>query len=45
MDLKKDPIQHLYDTMTENQIDKVRTHYKPSARFRASESADCMRKI
>lgn len=45
MDLKKDPIQHLYDMMTENQIDKVRTHYKPSARFRASESADCMRKI
>lgn len=45
MDLKKDPIQHLYDSMTEMQLEKARAHYKPSTRFRASESANCMRQI
>jgi CRISPR/Cas system-associated exonuclease Cas4 (RecB family) len=41
----KDPIQQLYDQLTEEQLDKIRTHYKPSTRFRASESANCMRSI
>lgn len=41
----KDPIQKLYDQMTETQLDKARAHYKPLTRFRASESANCMRQI
>ena len=41
----KDPIQQLYDQLEEGGIDKIRTHYKPSTRFRASESGICMRAI
>ena len=41
----KDPIQQLYDQLTEEQLDKIRTHHKPSTRFRCSESANCMRSI
>lgn len=40
-----DPIQRLYDQLEEQEINKVRSHYHPSRRFRASESAACMRQI
>lgn len=41
----KDPIQQLYDQLGEQCLDQVRRHYRPSTRFRASESANCMRAI
>ncbi|KPJ97091.1 MAG: hypothetical protein AMJ55_00290 [Gammaproteobacteria bacterium SG8_15] len=40
-----DPIQKLYNIRNENGLEQVRNHKKPPLRFRASEVADCARKI
>ena len=45
MDLKKDPVQHLYDLMTEQKLNEARSFSPPPVRFRPSESANCMRQI
>lgn len=41
----KDPILHLYEQMTEDGLNEVRSYSTPPKRFRASEAADCVRKI
>ena len=41
----KDPVQQLYDSMTEEGIAEVRNHTAPPVRFRASESSNCLRQI
>ena len=43
--MEKDPILHTYDAMTENGLAEVRSYSTPPVRFRASEAADCVRKI
>jgi len=40
-----DPVQHLYNEITKDEIEKVRQFKKPVRRFRASEAADCARKV
>ena len=41
----KDPVQVLYDKLTEEGYDEVRAHKTPPRRIRASEAADCVRKV
>lgn len=41
----KDPVQSLYDSLTEDGMNEARHHTAPPRRFRASESSDCVRKI
>lgn len=41
----KDPILHLYEQMAEDGLNEVRSYSTPPKRFRASEAADCVRKI
>lgn len=41
----KDPILHLYEQLAEDGLNEVRSYSTPPKRFRASEAADCMRKV
>lgn len=45
IDLGRDPIWSIYEGLAKEAEAKVRQHWKPSRRFRASEIHDCRRKI
>lgn len=45
IDVGRDPIWSIYEGLAKEAEAKVREHWKPSRRFRASEIHDCRRKI
>jgi hypothetical protein len=41
----KDPVQAVYDALTEKGVQEARNHESPPRRFRASEASNCVRQI